>query len=75
MCLAVPAKVVSIDENMFTADVDVLGNTKKISLLLTPDAGIGSWVLVHAGQAISVVTDEEAQTSIAIWEEILGDES
>ncbi|MBS3910060.1 MAG: HypC/HybG/HupF family hydrogenase formation chaperone [Actinobacteria bacterium] len=71
MCLAVPAKIVAIDKDSFSAEIDVMGNIRTISVMLTPDADLGSWVLVHAGQAINVVSDEEAQASIEIWEEIL----
>ena len=71
MCLAVPAKIVAIDKDSFSAEIDVMGNVRTISVMLTPDADLGSWVLVHAGQAINVVSDEEAQASIEIWEEIL----
>lgn len=74
MCLAVPAKIVSIDEDTFSAEIDVVGNTKKISIMLTPEAEVGSWVLVHAGQAINVVSAEEAQASLETWEEILREE-
>lgn len=71
MCLAVPAKIVAIDKDSFSAEIDVMGNIRTISVMLTPDADLGSWVLVHAGQAINMVSDEEAQASIEIWEEIL----
>ncbi len=73
MCLAVPSKVVSVDEKHFTAEVDVLGNTKKVGIVLIPGVHIGDWILVHAGQAISIVSDEEANASLAVWEEILRD--
>jgi hydrogenase expression/formation protein HypC len=71
MCLAVPAKIVAIDKDSFSAEIDVMGNIRTISVMLTPDADLGSWVLVHAGQAINIVSDEEARASIEIWEEIL----
>ncbi|MHB8841355.1 MAG: HypC/HybG/HupF family hydrogenase formation chaperone [Candidatus Aquicultor sp.] len=74
MCLAVPAKIVEIDEATFSASIDVMGNIRKISVMLTPEAKLGSWVLVHAGQAINVVSDEEAQASLEMWEELLRDE-
>lgn len=74
MCLAVPAKIVEIDHDTFSASIDVMGNIRKISVMLTPEAELGSWVLVHAGQAINVVPDEEAQASLEMWEEILRDE-
>lgn len=74
MCLAVPAKVISIEDDLFSAEVDVMGNKKKISIVLLPEAVIGDWVLIHAGEAISVITEEEAQASLEVWEEILDDE-
>lgn len=75
MCLAVPAKIISIDKDFFAAEVDIMGNTKRVSVVLTPEAEVGSWVLVHAGQAINVVSDEEAGASLELWEEILRDEN
>jgi hydrogenase expression/formation protein HypC len=71
MCLAVPAKVLSIDDDFLTAEIDVMGNTKTVAILLVPDAEVGSWVLVHAGQAIGLVSEEEAAQSIELWEEVL----
>lgn len=64
MCLAIPAQVVLMNENGM-AEVDIHGVTRTISLSLTPDAEIGSWVLVHAGFAIQVVDEEFAAES---WE-------
>lgn len=64
MCLAIPAQVVLMNENGM-AEVDIHGVTRTISLSLTPDAEIGSWVLVHAGFAIQIVDEEFAAES---WE-------
>lgn len=50
MCLAIPAQVKEIDEGNL-ATVDILGVTREISLDLTPQAEVGSYVLVHAGFA------------------------
>lgn len=75
MCLAVPAKVISIDDDFITAEIDVMGNLKRVGILFTPEAVVGSWVLVHAGQAISVVSEEDAAQSLKVWEEILQNES
>lgn len=47
MCLAIPAQVKEIDEGNL-ATVDILGVTREISLDLTPQAEVGSYVLVHA---------------------------
>ena len=64
MCLAIPARVVLMNDNQM-AEVDIHGVTRTVSLSLTPDAEVGSWVLIHAGFAIQVVDEEFANES---WE-------
>ena len=59
MCLAIPARVASINADNL-ATVDILGVTREVSLDLTPAAELGSFVLVHAGFAIEVVSEEYA---------------
>lgn len=67
MCLAIPAKVVSIEEGFARmADVDILGVSRKVSLDLVPEADIGDHVLVHAGYAIQVVDEEFAAETIRL---------
>lgn len=63
MCLAIPAQVKEIDEGNL-ATVDILGVTREISLDLTPQAEVGSYVLVHAGFAIEVVDEQFAQETL-----------
>ena len=64
MCLAIPAQVVLMNENDM-AEVDIHGVTRTVSLSLTPEAEVGSWVLIHAGFAIQVVDEQFANES---WE-------
>jgi hydrogenase expression/formation protein HypC len=64
MCLAIPARVMLVNDNNM-AEVDIHGVSRTVSLDLTPDAEIGSWVLIHAGFAIQVVDEEFAAES---WE-------
>ncbi|AET66590.1 hydrogenase assembly chaperone HypC/HupF [Desulfosporosinus orientis DSM 765] len=59
MCLAIPAKIVEIKGA--TAKVDMMGNERVVSIDLVPEVGIGEYVLVHAGFAISVIDDENAR--------------
>lgn len=59
MCLAIPAQVRTINENNL-AVVDILGVTREVALDLTPSAQVGDFVLVHAGFAIEVVSEEDA---------------
>ena len=63
MCLAIPAKITEMKDNRL-ATVDILGVTRDISVDLTPQAGVGDFVLVHAGFAIEVVDADYAQETI-----------
>ena len=62
MCLAIPAKIVKIENGMGTIDMD--GTQREVSLLLQEDAGVGDYVIVHAGFAIHRVDEEEALESL-----------
>ncbi len=64
MCLAVPGKIVSIegtDPLLRCGKVDFAGIVKQINLAFVPEAGIGDYVLVHVGFAISTIDEQEAQ--------------
>ena len=51
MCLAIPSKIISIEDSK--AIIDVYGAQRNISLMLLQDeVRIGDYVLVHAGFAI-----------------------
>ena len=63
MCLAIPAQVTTINDDSL-ATVDILGVTRTISLDLTPQAELGDFVLVHAGFAIEVISQEDAQETL-----------
>ncbi len=61
MCLAVPSKVISIDNDL--AMIDVYGARKEVSIMLLPETPrIGDFVLVHAGFAIQTIRAEAFQT-------------
>ena len=66
--MAIPAQVKSIDEDNL-ATVDILGVTRKVALDLTPSAEVGSFVLIHAGFAIEVVSEEAAQETLDLIKE------
>ena len=58
MCLAVPGKVLSINENM--AEVDLDGIMIRTNITLVPDIKIGGYCLIHAGFAIEQVDEDYA---------------
>lgn len=66
MCLALPAKVVAIDEQSDTATV-ALGEVKKdISLALVEDVQINDFVLIHVGYALNKLSPEEAERTLQL---------
>jgi len=69
MCLAIPVQIQSIDADR-TAIVVLGGVSLQISLIMTPEAQVGDYVLVHTGYAISVLSEEEAQASLEAFAEI-----
>ncbi len=70
MCLAIPGKIISIDnqiDDLFRlAKVSFDGIIKQVNLAMVPEAQIGDYVLVHVGSAISVVDEEEAKFTMNI---------
>jgi hydrogenase expression/formation protein HypC len=68
MCLAVPGRVIEIDG--VTARVDFGGVTKDANVSLVPEAAVGSYVLVHAGFAIQVLNEEEAEETLSLFRQM-----
>ncbi len=68
MCVAVPSLITALDGS--DAIVDVGGISRKASLMLTPEAKIGDYVLIHAGYAISIVDREEAEATLELFREL-----
>jgi len=72
MCLAIPSKIIEIDN--FRAMVDVYGARREINLMLMPEeVGIGDFVLVHAGFAIQKVERELAHEALTVISGIIED--
>jgi hydrogenase expression/formation protein HypC len=74
MCLGVPGKVVEITEEspmgMTMAKVSFGGIVKEICLAYVPEAGVGDFVIVHAGFALNVIDEEEAMEVFAMLKEM-----
>ena len=64
MCLAIPSRIVRIDDGMAVIDVD--GVRREVSLLLLEDARVGDWVIVHAGFAIQTIDEQAARETLQI---------
>jgi hydrogenase expression/formation protein HypC len=74
MCLAIPGKIISIeneiDDIFRIAKVSFNGIVKEVNLAMVPEAGINDYVLVHVGSAISVVDEEEANRTMEILKQM-----
>jgi len=68
MCLAVPALIKSIDGD--EAEVDLGGVSRRASIMLTPEAKVGDYVLLHAGYAINIVDQSEAAETLNMLREM-----
>jgi hydrogenase expression/formation protein HypC len=67
MCLAIPSKIVRIENNVATIDVD--GVQREASLLLVENPKVGDYVIVHAGFAINKINEEDALESLKLLRE------
>jgi hydrogenase expression/formation protein HypC len=69
MCLAIPAKVVTVEKDK--ARVDFGGGVMREVNVTLVSVEVGDYVLVHAGYAIQVLDKEEALETLRLWNEIL----
>lgn len=69
MCVGVPAKVISKEE--YIAVVDVMGSQTTVGIIFVPEVEVNQYVIVHAGQAISIVDEEYAMQSAVEWRKLV----
>lgn len=67
MCLAIPSRVIKIENGMATIDVD--GVQRSASMMLLEDAAVGDYVIVHAGFAIQKLDETAAEESLKLMRE------
>jgi hydrogenase expression/formation protein HypC len=67
MCLAIPSRIVRIDQEMAVIDVD--GTQREASLLLLEDVKVGDYVIVHAGFAIHRIDEADAHETLDLLRE------
>ena len=68
MCLALPMRITAIDGQLATIVAE--GMQQRASIVLVPDAEVGDYVLVHAGYAISVIDELEADETYSLLAEL-----
>lgn len=69
MCVGVPAKVIKKME--YSAIVDVMGSQTTVGTIFVPEVVLGDYVIVHAGQAMSIVDETYARESVAEWRKLV----
>lgn len=67
MCLAIPSKIIEIDDQKAVIDVD--GVRRECSLLMLEDPRVGDYVIVHAGFAIHKIDETAAMETLALLKE------
>jgi len=76
MCLAVPGKILSIDDSngelMKIGKVSFGGIIKEVNLAYTPEAKVDDYVIVHVGFALNTVDESEAMKVFEYLREIDG---
>src|ERR1700755_3679585 len=72
MCLAVPGKIVSVEDRDGTVMwvVDFGGIKKDVCLEYIPDARVGEYVVVHVGFALQRLDEESAKRTLAEFEHL-----
>jgi hydrogenase expression/formation protein HypC len=69
MCLAIPARVISVDNDKAKVDFGE-GVLREVNVTLV-NAKVGDYVLVHAGYAIQLMDEKDALETLRLWNEIL----
>ena len=69
MCLAVPARVATLLGDQWV-ETEVGGIRSRVSIALIDEVAVGDYLIVHAGFAIAQLNVEEAEKSLALFDEI-----
>ena len=71
MCLGIPAQIVEVvDTESGLAKAEISGVRRTVSIALCPEAGVGDWVLVHVGFALSRIDEEQARETLELLEQM-----
>lgn len=77
MCLAVPGKIIEVymSGGMHMGKVDFGGVTREACLEVIPEAQVGQYTIIHAGFALNLLSEEDAQVTLDALREIADIES
>ena len=68
MCLGVPGKIISINDTRGMALIG--GIQREVFLQLVPEVKLGEYVLVHAGCALAIIDEVEAESTLCLLKEL-----
>jgi len=68
MCLAIPARILKIENNL--AIVDTAGARREADIRMVKDVKVGEYILIHAGFAIEKVRKKEAEETLRLFREM-----
>lgn len=68
MCLGIPGKIIEINDKYAVAEI--FGTTREISIELLKKVELGNYVLIHAGCAIQVIDELEAEATLQLFSEL-----
>lgn len=72
MCLAIPSKVISINNQTNMAVLDTLGVQREASLdLMQDDVSVGEFVLLHVGYVMGKIDEEDAKESLKLYAQMV----
>jgi hydrogenase expression/formation protein HypC len=74
MCLAVPMKVLKVEEKTIQVDIGGAGKTVRLDII-DQQPKVGDYVIVHAGFALHVIDEEEAEMTLGYFKELLSGET
>jgi hydrogenase expression/formation protein HypC len=73
MCLAIPGQVIEIwpvEGSFVSGRVDFGGVKREICFDLVPEVKVGDYVIVHAGTALSILDEGEAEKTLQMLREM-----
>ena len=71
VCLAIPGKIIEIDKNKEHATIDYGDGTRRKANVSLVKVKVGDYILVHAGFAIEVLNEKEAEETLDLFREML----
>ncbi len=72
MCLGVPGKILEIYDKsgLSMGRIDFGGVTREVCLAYVPEAKVGDYAMIHVGFALNLLSEEEAQESLALLKQL-----